>query len=280
MYNITILRDEIAFLREAIVKKYCAVIKEDPQHFLRRITGSIKYYEAIGEMMREQLLDVNKVSDYAARLTESPFKITLRKWLQEKDVERSRRLGELGLSTSANVLRKLIFYGSQEPELTFKDMFIMACYIYTGIDRSEWLSRRNAPVSSAPETFDKSSGTLPPGAFRQDTGDRRQETVAPYSENIRCSLVAIDDNEQRTDEVLQLEFTGKPLILNRNNLGPDNNTITSQVQAMLRYKEGKWELENGSRYKTTYIQVIKAATIQKGDIIVFGNKRFLFLEGE
>ena len=92
--------------------------------------------------------------------------------------------------------------------------------------------------------------------------------------------MAIDDNEQRTDEVLQLEFTGKPLILNRNNLGPDNNTITSQVQAMLRYKEGKWELENGSRYKTTYIQVIKAATIQKGDIIVFGNKRFLFLEGE
>jgi len=269
MYNITILRDEIAFLREAIVKKYCAATKEDPQHFLRRITGSIKYYEAIGEMMREQLLDVNKVSDYAASLTESPFKLTLRKWLQEKDVERSRRLGELGLSTSANVLRKLIFYGSQEPELTFKDMFIMGCYIYTGIDRNEWIS-----------AFDKTSGTLPPGAFRQDTDGRRQETVAPYRETIRCSLVAIDDNEQPTDEVLQLEFTGKPLILNRNNLGPDNNTITSQVQALIHYKEGKWELENGSRYKTTYIQVIKPATIQKGDIIVFGNKRFLFLEGE
>lgn len=266
MYNITILRDEVAALREAIVKKYCAAIQEDPRHFLQRITGSIKYYEAIGEMMREQLLDAGRISDYTASLTESPFKITLRKWLQEKEVERNRRLGELSLSTSANVLRKLIFYGLQEPELAFKDVFIMACYIYTGMDRSEWLSRK------------KTSGTLPPGVFRQDPGGRRQETVPPYGETVRCSLVAIDDNEQRTDEVLQMEYSGKPLILNRNNLGPDNNTITSQVQAMIHYKEGKWELENGSRYKTTYIQVIKPATIQKGDIIVFGNKRFLFLE--
>jgi hypothetical protein len=267
MYNITILRDEVAFLREAIVKRYCAAIKEDPGLYLQRVTGSIKYYESMGEVIREQLQDVKTVSDYASSLTESPFKITLRKWLQQREDERNRRLGELRLSISANVLRKLIFYGLQEPDLTFKDAFVMACYIYTGVDRSEWMAGK-----------DKTSGTLPPVAFRQDPAGGRQETVSPYRETIRCSLVAIDDNEQRTDEVLQMEYTGKPLILNRNNLGPDNNTITSQVQAMLRFKEGKWELENGSRYKTTYIQVIKPATLQKGDIIVFGNKRFLFLD--
>jgi|GEM_PF-3095056 len=40
MYNITIQREEITFLREAITRKYCAAIQEDPRHFLHRITLS------------------------------------------------------------------------------------------------------------------------------------------------------------------------------------------------------------------------------------------------
>ncbi len=277
MYNITILRDEVAFLREAIAKKYCEATKEDAREFLQKITGSIKYYESIGDMMREEVQDVKKVSDYAATITEGPFKITLKKWLQTRDEERNRRLGELSLSLSANVLRKLIFYGVQQSEQTFKDAFVLACYIYIGVDRNEWMAGKKPLVSDvqAPRNFDATAGTLPP--FRTDQAGR-QETVSPYRDKIKCTLVAIDDKERPTDEILHMEFNGKPLILNRDNLGPDNNTITSQVQAMLHYKEGKWELENGSRYKTTYIQVIKPATIQKGDILVFGNKRFLFLE--
>ena len=277
MYNITILRDEVAFLREAIAKKYCEATKEDPREFLIKITGSIKYYETIGEMMREDIQDVKKVTDYTSSLTDSAFKINLRKWLQSREDERNRRLGELSLSLSANVLRKLIFYGLQQPEQTFKDAFVLACYIYIGVDRNEWMAQKKPALSDvqAPRNYDTTAGTVPP--FRVDQAGR-QETVSPYRESIKCTLVAIDDKEQPTEEILQMEFTGKPLVLNRENLGPDNNTITSQVQAMLHYKEGRWELENGSRYKTTYIQVIKPATIQKGDIIVFGNKRFLFLE--
>jgi hypothetical protein len=267
MYNITIEREEIAFLREAIIHKYCVVIKEDPRQFLQRITGTIKHYEAICEMMREHLQDHKNVIDYTVALSESPFKMALRKWIAQREEERARRLGELGLSVSGNILRKLIFYGLQENDLTFKDAFVMACYIYIGVDRSEWMTKKKTPA-----------GTLAPSAFGQQPKGGAGETVAPFRDTRRCTLVAIDENEQPTDESLRMEFKGEPLVLNRDNLGPDNNTITSQVQAVLRNNDGKWELENGSRYKTTYIQVIKPTTIQQGDIIVFGNKRFLFME--
>ncbi len=267
MYNITIEREEIAFLREAIINKYCDVIKEDPRQFLQRITGTIKHYDAICEMMREHLLDQQKVIEYAATISEGPFKVTLRKWITQREEERARRLGELGLSVSGNILRKLIFYGLQQNDLTFKDAFVMACYIYIAVDRSESLTKKQP-----------GSKTLAPSAFVQQPNGAARVTVAPFRETIKCTLVAIDENDQPTDESLPMEFKGDSLVLNRDNLGPDNNTITSQVQAMLRNNDGKWELENGSRYKTTYIQVIKPTTIQQGDIIVFGNKRFLFME--
>jgi hypothetical protein len=270
MYNITIEREEIAFLREAIISKYCDVIKEAPQQLLQRITGTIKHYEAICEMMREHLQEQKNVIEYTAALSESPFKIALRKWITQREDERARRLSELGLSVSGNILRKLIFYGLQHNDLTFKDAFVMACYIYIGVDRSEWMTKK--------KTSSSSSGTLPPSAFGQQPKGAAGETVAPFRDNRRCTLVAIDENEQPTAEAVSMEFKGEPLVLNRDNLGPDNNTITSQVQAVLRNNDGKWELENGSRYKTTYIQVIKPTTIQQGDIIVFGNKRFLFME--
>lgn len=66
--------------------------------------------------------------------------------------------------------------------------------------------------------------------------------------------------------------------LNRQLIDPDNNTITSKVQATLTYKEGKWYVENKSAQKTTYVHAGEPIEIKSGDIILMGNRTFVFEE--
>lgn len=66
--------------------------------------------------------------------------------------------------------------------------------------------------------------------------------------------------------------------LNRQILDPDNNTITSKVQATLTNKNGKWYVENQSAQKTTYVYAGEPIEIKSGDIILMGNRTFIFEE--
>ena len=272
MPNITIEKDEIIFLRDAIIQKYCNDIKEPPDLFLKNLTGTLRHYESISDVIQEYLEEEEKIFSYAGFIAESPFKIILRKWMNEREEERKRHLRDLRSTLSGNVLRKLVFYGEQAGSQSFKDFFILACYIYTGIDRSTVLSnKQHKPKSNA-------GTTLSPAAFRKKVGQSAGDTVPPYPAASRCVLKPLDENDKVAGEAISFEYNGSPVSLNRNNLDPENNTITSKTQAALTYNEGKWIIENFSQYKTTYLQIIRPTSIQKGDILVFGNKRFLFDE--
>lgn len=64
--------------------------------------------------------------------------------------------------------------------------------------------------------------------------------------------------------------------LNRQSLDPDNNTITSKVQATLTCKDGKWYVQDQSTQKTTYVYAGEPIEVKSGDVILMGNRTFVF----
>lgn len=71
-------------------------------------------------------------------------------------------------------------------------------------------------------------------------------------------------------------YTGDTIILNRANTDPNNNSITSREQAVLTCEDGEWYIENRSELRTTFIRVNGKVKLNKGDIIVLGNREFEF----
>ena len=76
----------------------------------------------------------------------------------------------------------------------------------------------------------------------------------------------------------ELELKGEYNELNRGNLDPDNFTISQKVQAVLTCKNGKWYINDQSTYKTTFILVSEETPLKSGDVILMGNRRFVFTE--
>lgn len=73
-----------------------------------------------------------------------------------------------------------------------------------------------------------------------------------------------------------LEFRGDETVLNRDNTDPGNNSITSRGQARIFQKDGRWMIENLSRQNTTLIRVDRETPLHDGDVIVMGNRMFVF----
>jgi len=61
--------------------------------------------------------------------------------------------------------------------------------------------------------------------------------------------------------------------LNRQNLDPDNPTITRKVQAELSFSDGKWKIEDKSKIGT-FIKVSGEHTLKEGDQILMGDRIF------
>jgi hypothetical protein len=135
--------------------------------------------------------------------------------------------------------------------------------------------------------FDPPPGVLPfkgtVGVFSQ--ASNHQATIDPYrvKENKACflELVNRDGEENAIPDIEQtiLEFSNEdeaPIELNREKLDPDNFTITSKVQAELSYKNGKWYLQDKSTLNTTFIRVAERTELKEGDIILMGDRKFIF----
>ncbi len=96
--------------------------------------------------------------------------------------------------------------------------------------------------------------------------------VAPKSQ---CSLMPL---AQSTDEAapVPIVFKGEQHTLNRANLDKENPTITSQVQAELTYQDGKWYIQDRSAQGTTFIHVAERMALYDGDVVLMGNRQFVF----
>lgn len=83
------------------------------------------------------------------------------------------------------------------------------------------------------------------------------------------------DNETAVESDKKI-FNSSKVVLNRQNTEPENNSITSNQQAILSFENGKWYIEDKSSFKTTFIRVTKKTALEQGDIIVLGNREFKF----
>jgi predicted Zn-ribbon and HTH transcriptional regulator len=113
-------------------------------------------------------------------------------------------------------------------------------------------------------------GTIDPWSMTEDEEEEGEET-----KKNACSLLLIAHNNE-TAESQPVLYSGNEIILNRDNTEKDNYTITSKEQAALTYENGKWFIEDKSAMQTTFLYVDKKKEIQSGDIIVLGNRRFIF----
>lgn len=73
-----------------------------------------------------------------------------------------------------------------------------------------------------------------------------------------------------------LSFSGKVITLNRANTDPNNQSITSQEQAEMTCEDGEWYIIDKSAMHTTYVLASRKMKLQKGDIIILGNRLFEF----
>lgn len=92
----------------------------------------------------------------------------------------------------------------------------------------------------------------------------------------QCKLTPITAPTEEKLEAISFK-EGEVHTLNRANLEAENPTITSQCQAKLSCDEsGNWHLEDCSAQKTTFIHVNEKTQLKDGDIILMGNRQFVF----
>jgi hypothetical protein len=87
-------------------------------------------------------------------------------------------------------------------------------------------------------------------------------------------LVAVslhDDSETKS-----IPLAGEHVVLNRELLDSQNNSISRSGHASLTFRDGEWWLENLSSLKSTFVQVNGPVRIQPGDSILLGDQLFRF----
>jgi hypothetical protein len=273
--NLTIGKTEIDFLREKIMATYSSLVGYDIQQFEKSLTGTIGIYERIDEVIADYLEEESNIRRYMSSLKDSALKLQLRKWAESGDQERKRYLRDWRGYLSGSVLRKLLFYGRTEPIQTYKEGVINALYCYVHQDRQEFLSSNPKALQDL-----KKGGTIAFTApvLQPMPSSDVDKTQPIYTNEKTFILRRLTENNSIDVNRQPLVFDGDEQLLNRANLDPDNMTITSKAQAEVRFEDGQWWLEDKSVLRTTFIQVNKKIRISKGDIIVMGNRRFLFDE--
>jgi uncharacterized OB-fold protein len=97
-------------------------------------------------------------------------------------------------------------------------------------------------------------------------------TIDPYSRK-GFTLRPVINGEPAKEG---LEFNGGSAILNRENTIKDNMTITSKEQAEIVIENGEWYIVDKSEKKTTFVRAGNKIKLNKGDIVLLGDTKFIF----
>jgi len=91
--------------------------------------------------------------------------------------------------------------------------------------------------------------------------------------NFRLVPLSEKDGMPEGESVL---FEGEQTVLNRANLDPKNETLTSREQAQVVWQDGHWYVEDKSELRTTFVQAARRIELQPGDILLMGNQLYRF----
>jgi hypothetical protein len=96
----------------------------------------------------------------------------------------------------------------------------------------------------------------------------------PLTETPKFKLTSIPRHTETTGQTN--EYEGESVALKRSNLDKENYTISSQEHATIDNIDNKWYISNKSSLKTTYIQVNSLTEIKDGDVVLIGDRMFIF----
>jgi hypothetical protein len=268
MPNVTVNSIEANWLSQQI-----RLVYESTNPPLGKLTGTIAIYEKIAFFMQQRVEMPRHLLEYYQLLPDSTWKFYLRK--SGLETGRADALArKYGQALSPNSLRKLIFERLRQADypISFQEDFIHACYIFLSKDRLHLLPQfvESGIAESGPSVKTINPYTIP-------TGTAQETTLDIFQPLPRFKLQPLLPGSEVDPHKEELPFAGTSTMLNRDNLEPNNLTITSKVQALIRWENNHWVIENQSELQTTMLQVSRPTTLQSGDIIVIGNRKFRFL---
>ena len=123
----------------------------------------------------------------------------------------------------------------------------------------------SAPAARARASAQPGEGTVDP--FRQP-----QQPEAP----LPTLFLQRVGRPEEPSTILPFTAIGDQVNVNRQTLDDNNLTITSRLQASFVFKKNKWWLVDKSDLKTTFIQVKEPVELKDGDIVLMGDRRFIF----
>lgn len=91
-----------------------------------------------------------------------------------------------------------------------------------------------------------------------------------------CRLTAVE-NFDNGNNIIHIE--NSPAKLSRKDIGPDNISIDENEHIGIECEDGKWYIENLSANNNTYIRVSRKMELADGDVVVIGNKKYIFTKG-
>ena len=100
--------------------------------------------------------------------------------------------------------------------------------------------------------------------------DESQESIAVKG----CAYLEPMDNFDGKSTPIALNSDN--VLLNRANIDATNPSIDINEQARVVCKNGEWFIQNLSQTKTTYVCTSREIKLEPGDIVVVGNKRYIF----
>lgn len=138
------------------------------------------------------------------------------------------------------------------------------------------------PVPAIKEMSDtKGKATTSPFTNNSRRLKNTNTTIDPFrketnSEQVTAVLTPLPRDNEKAAEPVSIVFLDAPIPLNRAMLEVGNNTITSKVQAEIEYVNGAWYLIDRSEKETTFVLAKTPVMLQKGDVILMGNRKFRF----
>jgi hypothetical protein len=138
----------------------------------------------------------------------------------------------------------------------------------------------------APEATDMNRTVMDFGARNSNKNAMKQTILdvssieipqyEPQPSNASTSVCRLHPLENFDGKAKAVQLEQEKVVLNRANLDPENPTIDASEHACLMQKGGEWYIKNLSSSQRVYISSSREIKLESGDIVVIGNKRFIF----
>jgi hypothetical protein len=157
-----------------------------------------------------------------------------------------------------------------EPKVQQGNAEVKKTVIGKAADAKDFIDQNNE-VESTPSS---SSGKNEPPKT-ENPAEVLRATINPWNQPRfeTIEFVPLERDGQTKQPSVSFQSDQPTVILNRDNLDPDNPTITRKDQAELTFDSGQWQLKDRSSIGT-FLKLSEAHTLKDGDQVLMGDRIF------